>query len=479
MTAWDARREDSDAYQKAVWAEPVGWMKAALGVRLWARQAEIARAVRDNPRVAVRSSNAVGKSFLAACLCIWYLEAHCPAYVVTTSSSWRGVERVLWPEIRRLVRGARSALGGELLRTEWRRGEQWAAFGVSADVPENFAGFRTAHGVFVIVDEASAIMPEIYDAIMGLTAGAGSRVLMIGNPLRPHGPFYDAFRSPAWAGYHISAQECPNVVEGRQAIPGLATREWIQERREEWGESSPAYQARVLGEFPQAGDDQLIPLYWAEQAIEREAPSLSNGGPLRMGVDVARYGMDRTVLVIRDAAAVRHLEWHTREDTMTTTGRVLSTARARGIAAGGVFVDDAGLGGGVTDRLAEQGFRVRAINFGHGARDPERFANVRSESYWNLREALNPQGGSPDGELAFAVRRMPSGRHGQPLAVPRQWKALAYECTVPRIGYTSRGQIKLESKDDIRRRVGRSTDLADALALTYAAAADTSVWIGI
>ena len=455
MTTGAAEGKAVHSCRQDIWDDPVQWMADVLGVQLWARQAEIAEAVRDNPHVAVRSANAVGKSFLAACLTVWYLETQRPAYVVTTSSSWRGVQRVLWPEIRRAVRNARTELGGTLLRTEWRRDEKWGAFGVSADTPENFAGFRTSHGAFVIVDEASAIEPEIYEAIMGLTATGGSRVLMIGNPLRPSGSFYDAFRSDAWAHLHISALECPNVVEGRGVIPGLATRRWVEERKGEWGESSPAYQARVLGEFPEAGEDVLVPLHWVEAALAREAEPT---GALRMGVDVARFGGDRTALLVRDEGAVRHLEWHTKEDTMTTAGRVLSTARERLIKARDIFVDDAGLGGGVTDRLRELGIAVTRVNFGERAIEPDRFANLRAESYWSLREALDPNGPTP-------------------LAIPRAYKAIAYECGMPRIGYTSRGQVKLESKDDIRKRLGRSPDLADALALTYAAP-EPDIWVG-
>jgi len=437
---------DVRAYQRAALRDPVGWVHTALGVRLWEKQARIVEAVRDHPRVAVRSSNAVGKSFVAACLTAWYLETHTPGYVVTTSSSWRGVEKVLWPEIRRLVRGARVNLGGTLLKTEWQRGDRWGAFGVSADVPENFAGFRTERGVFVIVDEASAIEPEIMEAILGLMASADSKLLMIGNPLRPAGPFYEAFRSPGWETLHISALESPNVRAGREVIPGLATREWVEARRAEWGEDSPAWQARVLGEFPREGEDTLIPLAWVEAAMEREP---QRRGELRMGVDVARYGSDRTAIVIRDDGAVRYIESHTKQSTMETTGRILALARDRGIPPESVFVDDSGLGGGVTDRLGEQGFCVNAVNFGAGAREPGRFANLRAECYWRLRDALNP-------EREDAV------------SIPRQFSALAHECTLPRIGYTSRGQVKLEDKDRIRRRHGRSPDLADALALTFA-----------
>lgn len=441
-------------YQRATWDNPAGWAYRALDVRLWSKQQQVLEALRDYPRVACRSSNAAGKSFVAAIAAIWYLQARVPSYVVTTSSSWTGVERVIWPEITQLVHNAPFDLSGQLLRTEWRLGEQWGAFGVSADTPENFAGFRTPRGVLVIVDEASAIREEIYDAIMGLTATEGSRVLMIGNPLRPEGPFYESFSSAAWHQIHISAFDTPNVRAGRNIIPGLATLEWIEERKLEWGVEHPAYLARVLGEFPEGTVNSVIPLMWAESALTRPVPGII--GEKWLGVDVARFGDDRTVLVLRDPLAVRHLETHTREDTMQTVGRVVNAMQTRNIPADHVMIDDTGLGGGVTDRLREMGHQVQAVNNGATASDKQQFANVRAESYWRLREALNPLGRDS-------------------LAIPEQYKALVYECASPTYHFTPKGQILLRPKSEIKKRLGRSPDLADALALTYAIVPDTSI----
>ncbi len=454
------------------------------------KQSEVVEAVRDHPRVACYSSNAAGKSYTAARIAIAYLESHSPGYVVTTSSSWRGVDKVLWPEIRRALIYAPYQLGGTLLKTEWQRGPQWGAFGVSADVAENFAGFRTENGVLIIVDEASAIEQEIMDAINALAAGKDSRILLIGNPLRPSGPFYEACRSDNWHTLHISAMDTPNVAAGREVIPGLATREWVEDRKADWGENSPAYQARVLGEFPDMAEDTLIPLFWAEAAMERPIHwykctkckyrevygELSDGrecsecgatmepialdrSALHMGVDIARGGSDRTVLLIRDDVAVRHVETHLHKSLMDTAGRVQRLADDWGVSPERVHLDDCGLGGGVTDRLLELDFGVHAVNFGAKAHDSKRFANSRAESYWGLRDALDPT------------------RHEIPLAIPREYSALAHECTIARLAYKSTGQIKLESKDDIKKRLGRSPDEADALALTYVAAPIVDVFI--
>lgn len=445
-------------YQQGVWADPVRWMREALGVGLWNKQREIAEAVRDNPLVAVRSGHSIGKSKLAACIVIWFLETTCPGYAVTTSSSWLGIKNVLWPEIRRTLRLAPAGhlLTPEPLMLEWTRGPQWGAFGVSAKIPENFSGFHTENGALVIVDEASALPLDIYDAIMGLMSTPGSRLLLLGNPLRPEGPFYEAFSSPKWKCFHISTLDSPNVVAGREVIPGLAGRAWVEERKAEWGENSPAYRARVLGEFPESAADVLVTLHEAEAAIGRIGLS---GGTLQAGVDVARFGADRTVILVRRGGKVEHLEVHEKEDTMATAGRIKAMIEERGVRPGNVAVDDAGLGGGVTDRLREQGIHVNAVTFGAGAIDAERFANTRAECYWVMREAFKDAA-------------------TEPACIPQEHSALARECAIAHYSYTSKGQVKIESKDEIRKRLGRSPDLADALALSYAAVPHFSFSVG-
>ena len=247
-----------------------------------------------------------------------------------------------------------------------------------------------------------------------------------------------------------------NVVAGREVIPGLASRQWVEDRKEEWGEGSPAYRARVLGEFPESAEDLLIPLHWAEAAIDRVALS---GGALPAGVDIARFGSDRTVLLIRRGGKVIHVEVHEKEDTMTTAGRVKAMIEDREIAPGNVSVDDAGLGGGVTDRLREQGINVNAVTFGAGALDSDRFANVRAECYWLLREAFREDA-------------------TEPVSIPKEHSALARECSIAHYSYNSAGKVKIESKEEIKKRLHRSPDLADALALSYVAAPHFSFSVG-
>lgn len=424
--------------------DPEWFCREALGVSFWDKQAPIVDAYRDPKvnRIAWRSANACGKSYAAGAISIHSGLTRAPGYTVTTGASWTGVEKVLWGTIHRLYLGSRFPLGGEMLNTEWKLGPQWGVFGVSTDRAENFAGFRTEHGVFVVVDEASALTYELYEAILGLCASQGSKLLLIGNPLVPEGPFHDAFHQDGWACFHTSAEDA-----ARTGINGLATKEWIKEREREWGADSPQFQARVLGEFPSQVAHQVIPLDWLTSLLIDKARR-GEAGTRKMGVDVARFGDDRTVLLVRDDREVLAVEKHAKLDTMEVTGRTIDMMRRWRVDPENVWVDEGGLGAGVVDRLHEQEISVNPVNFGEGATDPTQFVNARAQMYWNARTILNPKYNK------FRI----DPRHA----------SLAKELTWSRYSIDSKGRIKLESKDDIKKRHQRSPDEADAFVLSCA-----------
>lgn len=438
-------KADIRKYQEKVRIDPVKWAKESLNVELWSKQVEILEAIRDNNRVVVRSSNAVGKSLLSAVAALWFSEAFSPSYVVLTSSSWRGVEKTLFPEIAKLHLNSRIPLGGEMLNVEWKRSPNWRVFGVSADKAENFAGFRSQNGTFVIVDEASALDNDIMEAISGLCAGANSKILLIGNPLRPSGPFYNAFSSPLWKKFSISAFESPNVLSGKEIIRGLATKQWAEEMKNELGENSPAYKARVLGEFPSSSDSSLVSLDIIERSIKDKFDKLPNNLPVIIGVDIARYGSDSSVILTRKGSYVIDVQKYNGISTMELTGHIVKQASQYSNAV--IFTDDGGVGGGVSDRLFELKQNVIPVNNAQRAISPDNYANARAECYWNVRNALEKN------ELYF----------------DEHTKQAAYELSNINYMYNSSGKLLIEAKTDIKKRIGKSPDLADALALTFAA----------
>lgn len=413
---------------------------------LWEKQTCVADAVAGHKRVAVRSGHGVGKSWLMARLAIWFLTVFKPSKVVTTAPSWTQVEKVLWGEIATAYRSSRIPLGGDLLNTQWKIADDCFAIGISTreSVEQRDFGSTKLQGfhspnLLVILDEAAGVPPEIWTATTSLATGENNRIVAIGNPASPSGPFYDIFKSPIWHKLEISCLDHPNVTTGETVIPGAVTKDWVEERKTEWGEKSPLYQAKVLGQFPTEGSDTLIPLTWVERAVNAE---IAGDERLSVGCDVARFGEDETVIFKSKGNTYELVEAVTKRPTNETAGRLVLASKESG--AEFVAVDDTGVGGGVTDMLREQGMSVVPVNFGSAAEDPERFANLKAEIFWNLREDFEKKNISiPDDPVLM-----------------NQLASIKY-------GLTSKGQIKIESKDDAKKRGLRSPDRADALAICH------------
>lgn len=427
--------------------DPVGYAEKAIGIKpAYPDQAAILEAVADPDikRISWRSANGVGKTYLAATIICHYLDTHVPGYAVVSGASHKSIKKTIWPNLKRIVRAAPVELGGEMLTEEWNRGDMWGAFCVSPVDAENFAGFRTENGALVIVDEASSLPYETMQAINGVCSAPGSKIVLLGNPLIPEGPFYDSFQSSLWTNFHTSAFDVCDL-----GIPGLSDRQFIEDWAKEYGTDSPSYIARVKGEFPESTFDSLIKLAWLKRCIVPTAPRPS--GRRRLGVDVARFGDDRTVLVVRDERSIIEERCYTKKSTMETTGIALAMAEEFNVADEDVFIDDTGLGGGVTDSMHEQGFCCTPVNFGEAAADRHKFANCRAELYWQIRNRMNPD---------VAGKKL--------LFFPRKFASIAKECTWPKYSLASDSRIILEPKEKIKKRKGRSPDESDALALTFA-----------
>ena len=284
-----------------------------LGVTLWSKQKEVLRAVERKRRVAVKSGNGLGKDFTAAVAVLWYVHAHDPAIVLSTAPTFRQVRHVLWRQIHRLYRNAADTLGGAMLDTRWEVAEDRYAMGLSASDADQFQGFH-CENMFVVVDEAEGVAEPIYEAVEAVMTSAHPTLLLIGNPTTTSGGFHRAFHreSGIYETITMSALESPNVVAGRIEIPGLTTPAWVEERRAMWGENSEMFKARVRGEFPDRGEDNLIAISDIDDATYApgevplgevtvgEVPAATGGyEPVVFGVDVARFGVDRSVIVVR------------------------------------------------------------------------------------------------------------------------------------------------------------------------------------
>jgi hypothetical protein len=418
-----------------------------LGVRLWSKQEEVLRAVERERRVAVKSGNGLGKDFTAAVAVLWYVHAHDPAIVLSTAPTFRQVRHVLWRQIHRLYRNASDTLGGTMLDTRWEVAEDRYAMGLSANDADQFQGFH-CENMFVVVDEAEGVAEPIYEAVEAVMTSASPTLLLIGNPTTTSGGFHRAFHRERgiYETITMSALESPNVAEGRIAVPGLTTAEWVEERRQMWGEGSEMFRARVMGEFPDRGEDNLIAISDIDDATYApgEVPAATGGQePVVLGVDVARFGVDRSVVVTRRGNVVLDLRAFHGFATTAVAGEIVAAARDRH--PNRMNVDETGVGSGVVDILREQGFAVYGFN-GSAAplREPVICANLRAEGYWTLARRFREH----------AIR------------IPRDAELIA-ELASLRYRYNSRGKALMESKEDMKRRGLPSPDKADALMLAF------------
>ena len=429
--------------------DPIGFAHDILGVELWDRQQEGVSAIHEHDKVAERSGHGIGKTTQVSCVALWAVYS-LSWLVLSTAPTFRQVESVLWREIAKRHMGAKKRLTGTLLNTQLKTNDA-LALGLSTNEPERFQGYHDAEGILVIEDESPGVPPTIHHAIEGVLSGGG-KWYKIGNPTEPSGHFFDCFRSPFWHTLHVSSWEHPNVVQGKIIIPGAVTREWCESRREEWGEESPLYQARVLGEFPDEGEDTLIRLSWVERAFNGVV-AFGSGGAVDHPVasddrtltcDVARYGQDETVIGLRTGNHYKELCRYNGKDLMQTCGHIVRYKKE--FSPDTIVVDDDGLGGGVTDRLREQGISVTAFRGGEKPTTGE-FINKRAETWWAMREAFRL------GDITIEAPD-PDG--------------MKYQLTAPKYSYDSKGRIRLESKDDMKKRGVKSPDRADALAMSFA-----------
>jgi hypothetical protein len=253
--------------------DPVGWMVSHGGF-MWSKQRQVANSLVANRYTAVHSCHGTGKSFDASALACWWLDVHKQgeAFVVTTAPTWNQVHAILWREMRKLHRKA--GLDGRLtLDARWYMGdsghgiklgdEELVAYGRKpADYDQ--AAFQGIHAryVLVIIDEACGVPKLLYDAVDSLVTNDNSRVLAIGNPDDPASQFNEVCKpGSAWNPIHISYLDTPAFTG--EEVPDwltelLISNTWVEERKKAWGENSPTYVSKVLGEFPDVSDDTLL-----------------------------------------------------------------------------------------------------------------------------------------------------------------------------------------------------------------------------
>lgn len=406
-------------------------------------QCQALNEIAAHDRVTIRSGHGVGKTTLFAWLVLWFLLTRRDAKVPVTANSQDQLRDTIWPEIAKWWRKLPEPLKDQIEVGAERvtvKADPEGSFATqrtaSRDRPEALQGFH-AENLLFLVDEASGIADVVFEVGAGALSTPHAKAVLAGNPTRASGFFFDTHHRlrDIWRPLKVNSED---VARARGHIGDMIAR---------YGRDSNAYRVRVLGEFPTADDEAVIPLELVEAAIGRQVMPLEYM-PV-WGLDVARFGDDRTALAKRTAN--RLLEplkfWHG-QDLMQTVGRLQReyTDTVPPERPYEILVDSVGLGAGVVDRGREVGLPVRGVNVGEAAAIKENFQRLRDE-------------------LWFAGREWFAGRD---VSIPQD-DALIAELTAPLYTFSSTGKIVVESKADMKKRGMRSPDLADAFLLTFAA----------
>jgi hypothetical protein len=443
---------------------PVLYVRQRFGLEPTPQQAQILEAILPpGAKVSVRSGHGIGKSSSAAWAVSWMLETHDYAKVPCSAPSSHQLRDILWGELSKWRRhaDALSAARGDPPRFWLSRlfklltdslvdpsAKEWGAFARTArkENPEALQGFHAAHLLFVL-DEASGMAEEVFEAAEGALSTPEARVLMLGNPTRTNGTFYASHHKDrgSYTTLHFRSQDSPLVDASYR--PRLVAK---------WGEGSNVVRVRADGEFPHQADDVLISLELTEPCPQRDPRQ--GDGPRRLGVDVARMGADRTTFVLRQGSTVLQIKIMAKQDTMETVGQLMTLLGPWQVDE--IDVDVIGLGAGVYDRLAELqrhgGIPATLVPVNVAEKPPAVFhphearPRLLRDYLWLecaqwLREA-HPVFQAPDRTAC---------------------EDLAGE--LASVGYRidSQGCLVVEDKDSMRKRLGQSPDLADALCCTF------------
>jgi hypothetical protein len=447
------------------------FLKETLQVRTWSKIEEIIDSIFSPAQITVvRSCTGAGKTKGAADIAIAWLMTAPNRTVITTAPTYRQVNELLWKEIRKSIKSCKVNLGGKLpdSKTRYQIDDGWLMLGFTSTDGIGFQGWHSEGGTLVVIDEAVGVDDKTWESLEATLTGADDRLLALANPTRSSGRFFELNKTTSGKAVkriHISAFDVPNVSGKEPPINGLTTKEFIENKRTTWGEDSVLWKTRILGEFPNEDEFALVPLSWVDAAVERWQsfnPHIEHRVmDVVAGLDVARLGVDQTVFApvfyYHDCVRAEELKKFSKSELMATTRKAIEHARSIGCSQ--MRIDSDGIGAGVFDRAKELCEFAVEYRGSRTAKDTLHFFNLRSEAMWSVREMLNPENKTnfmlpPDDALAFQLTSI-------------RW----FE--------RSDGRIQIESKDEWRKRTGKSSpDELDALAMALVRGidGDHSLW---
>lgn len=383
---------------------------------------------------------------LLSWIVLWFLLTHYPCKIPVTSNSQDQLSDIVWPELHkwhaRLPPPLREQIEVQAESVVLKADPDKAfatARTASKDKPEAMQGFH-AENVLFVIEEASGIEDIVFEVAQGALSTEGAIVVMVANPTRNSGFFHATHHKlrDRWYCMTVNSEDVPRA------------RGHIADIIANYGRDSNQYRVRVLGQFPLTEDDAVIPLHLVEAAVARKGKiERVRGFAPVWGVDVAWMGSDRSALAKRRMnELLEPVKWWSGNDPHQTALRVYDEWQNTDPQdrPASICVDMIGMGAGTLLKMRELGLPARGINVGEAAPADERYMRLRDELWFRGRQWLEAQDSV-----------MPDDR------------ALIGELVSVHYGMSPAGKIKVESKDEMRKRGQRSPDLADAFLLTFAA----------
>jgi len=424
--------------------DPVLFVESMLDCKPEAWQKEVLESLLSDDKIAIKSGHGTGKTALLSWIILWWLCTKIPTKIACTANSAHQLNDVLWSEIskwhRNLPDGFRNLFEfkSDKINLIGVKDSFAVARTARREQPEALQGFHSPNMLF-IADEASGIDNIIFEVAEGSLSTKGAKVILTGNPTRSSGYFYDCFHTMKhrWKTFTVSCHDSQYVNPS-----------FIADMAKKYGEDSNVFRIRVLGEFPESNEDAIIPLHLISESITRDIdPSTDD---VIWGLDVARHGNDRTALAKRQGnTLLEKIKTWKNKDLMETVGIVVSEYEALPYSKRPteILIDSIGLGAGVADRLQEMNLncQITAVNVAELPSMQDKYMRLRDELWFLVREWFE----SRDVKIIDD-------------------EELIAELTTPSFSFMSNGKIKVESKEQLKKKGHKSPDLADALCLTFA-----------
>jgi phage terminase large subunit len=395
--------------------------------------------------ISVRSGHGVGKTTGLAWVIIHHLIFRVPNKTIVTAATGDQLFDALAAEVKTWITKlpadvqALIDVKAESIHLKSAPTEAFVSFRTSgSDKTEALAGVHSEN-VLLIVDEASGVHEKVFESASGSMSGENATTILAGNPVRTSGMFHASHTKlrSQWKTLHVNSETSKRVSKA-----------FVEDMRIRYpgGDLNNVYRVRVLGEFPLAEDNTVIPFELAEGALKRDV-AVSTTREM-WGIDPARYGRDETAFARRRGNRLtRPVEARQGRDTMEVTGWIKSEWDETPVAARPeiIFVDVIGIGAGIVDRLRELDLPVRGINVSESPAMREKYRYLRDELWFRGKAWLEAR----DVNLANDEK-------------------LLEQLIAPRYKILSNGKFQVESKDELKKRGHDSPDRADAFLLTFA-----------